>query len=289
MCFALCQRFQELNDQREKIETLIANGLECIVEQERCIADLQRHREYITSSGVVSQLTRVVNQWRLQTEDFKWSKYVCHAPDCHCNCDESAVVSPFASLWCFFNVDCECQICHHSYGQHRVSRDGWVKQEVTETTELGNDLAEAERVLNQSIEDATTAKLRLAQELDTALTDYEHLGLRNAYVHLLRSQKAVLEERLQTRPDDATLKSVLISVLQSLKAVEEAAEASCCICFEHLANTKLLPCNHAQFCADCASGLGTCPLCRGMIEDRVPVSGSTDSSGYGASSGLGGA
>ena len=53
------------------------------------------------------------------------------------------------------------------------------------------------------------------------------LGLRNAYIHLLRSQKALLEERLGVMPDDETLKMLLDTMVTSLKAVEEAAESAC--------------------------------------------------------------
>ncbi|CAK9005243.1 Septin-type G domain-containing protein [Durusdinium trenchii] len=101
-------------------------------------------------------------------------------------------------------------------------------------------LTSAEQRLNKEIEDATAQKLRLAEEheeLDQALEDYSHLGLRNAYKHLLLSQKAVLQERLETKPDDATLKQVLRTVLESLKVVEEAAEAKCCICYTNPADT----------------------------------------------------
>ena len=153
-----------------------------------------------------------------------------------------------------------------------------------ESLDFGNSVAEAEQRLNKEIEDATAQKLRLAEEheeLDQALEDYSHLGLRNAYKHLLLSQKAVLQERLETKPDDATLKQVLRTVLESLKVVEEAAEAKCCICYTNPADTVLLPCEHKQFCEDCAGSVGTCPLCRELVQCRIPLATfSAGSGGY---------
>lgn len=263
-------RFQELNAQRERIEALLANNLELIVERERLVADLQRHRQQIVSSGVLSHLTRRVTRWEIKFEMFPWSKYVCHVPDCHCNCATSNVISPFASLWCYFHEQNVCTTCGHTYARHRVSRDGWQSRQVTEHVEVGTSVSEAERLLRRRIEEAGRQKLALAQELDRALEDYAKLGLRNAYLHLLRSQKAILEERLAAMPGDETLKNLLDRLVNSLKEVEEAAESTCCICFVGAADT-VLDCGHKTFCADCAEQVGTCPLCRRLVTSRTPI------------------
>ena len=270
-------RFQELNAKREEIEALLANNLELIVEQERLVSDLQRHRQQIVSSGVASRLTRQVTRWVLKREMFSWSKYVCHVPDCHCNCATSNVISPFASLWCFFNEQSVCTTCGHIYAKHRVSCDGWKSEEITEEVDVGSTVDEAEENLQARIAGAAAQKLALAHELDMALEDYAKLGLRNAYLHLLRSQKAVLEERLAAMPEDETLKTLLDTLIKSLKEVEEAAESTCCICFVGVADT-VLNCGHKTFCADCAQQVGTCPLCRQLVTSRAPISSAAASS-----------
>ena len=151
-----------------------------------------------------------------------------------------------------------------------MSRDGWQSRQVIEHVEVGTSVSEAERLLQRRIEEAGRQKLALAQELDRALEDYAKLGLRNAYLHLLRSQKAVLEERLAVMPGDETLKALLDRLVNSLKEVEEAAESTCCICFVGAADT-VLNCGHKTFCADCAKLVGTCPLCRRLVTTRTPI------------------
>ena len=263
-------KFAELNARRETIEALLANNLELIVDHERLVADLRRHREQIASSGILAPLTRTVVHWKIHREIFSWSRYVCHAPDCHCNCATSEVFSPFASLWCFCNETTSCTNCGHRYAAHRVSRDGWRSTEATEHVDVGNTVDEAEERLQQQIADATRQKHALAQQLDAALEEYEKLGLRNAYMHLLRGQKAVVEERLNAMPEDQALKMLLNTLNKSLKEVEEAAESTCCICFTGAANT-VLSCGHRTFCEYCAQQVGTCPLCRKLVTSRMPV------------------
>jgi len=43
-------------------------------------------------------------------------------------------------------------------------------------------------------------------------------------------------------------------------------ENDCTLCFDNVANIKLLPCNHKGFCDRCASQLEACPMCRSPIE-----------------------
>lgn len=119
------QKFLELNAKREEIEFHLANNLELLVENERLVGDLLHHAQQIRDGGRAEPLTRQAQHWRLKKEMFGWSKYVCHHPGCHCNCATSNVVSPFASLWCFFNEEQLCETCNHQYSGHRVSRDGW--------------------------------------------------------------------------------------------------------------------------------------------------------------------
>ena len=57
-------KFAELNARRETIEALLANNLELIVDHERLVADLRRHREQIASSGILAPLTRTVVHWK---------------------------------------------------------------------------------------------------------------------------------------------------------------------------------------------------------------------------------
>ncbi|KAM9585320.1 E3 ubiquitin-protein ligase NEURL3 [Trichechus inunguis] len=56
-----------------------------------------------------------------------------------------------------------------------------------------------------------------------------------------------------------------------------AEEEECAICFNHAANTCLLPCGHTHFCSCCAwrvfRDTAKCPVCRCQIETVTPVQG----------------
>jgi len=48
-------------------------------------------------------------------------------------------------------------------------------------------------------------------------------------------------------------------------------ENSCNLCFDHIANVRLLPCEHCGFCSQCADQLDNCPLCRHTIENKITL------------------
>ncbi|CAE7390900.1 105313388 [Symbiodinium natans] len=265
------KRFAELNEKRERIEALLANNLEQMAEHDRLMSDLQQHQEEIRTKGVVVPLTREVRRWQLVLGHFDSPHYVCRRKECHCNCEPAKVIAPLASLWCFFHKQHECRKCGHSYEDHAVTRAGWKSELVIENVDLGDDKDEATKRLEARIQAASQEKCRLAQQLDQALDEYASLGLRDAYVHLLRSQIAVVTERMAANPDDATLRSFQNTLEQNLAEVQNASDATCCICYENLANTEL-NCGHKQFCYECSSGLGTCPLCREIVTARKLMS-----------------
>ena len=52
----------------------------------------------------------------------------------------------------------------------------------------------------------------------------------------------------------------------------------CLICLCEVANATILPCGHSCVCWACGMSIkgtefGQCPICRGIIEDLVPVGG----------------
>ncbi|XP_042333054.1 E3 ubiquitin-protein ligase NEURL3 [Sceloporus undulatus] len=57
----------------------------------------------------------------------------------------------------------------------------------------------------------------------------------------------------------------------------------CAVCFGHKANTMMLPCSHANFCACCSLKIlktsGCCPLCRTKVKKILHVSGSAEREG----------
>jgi len=48
-------------------------------------------------------------------------------------------------------------------------------------------------------------------------------------------------------------------------------ENSCTLCYDNQATICLRPCNHSQFCSNCALQLEFCPLCRIKIEELVEM------------------
>ncbi|XP_021960066.1 RING finger and SPRY domain-containing protein 1 [Folsomia candida] len=48
-------------------------------------------------------------------------------------------------------------------------------------------------------------------------------------------------------------------------------ENSCNLCYDHIANVRLLPCEHCGFCNTCADQLESCPLCRKVIENKITL------------------
>ncbi len=48
-------------------------------------------------------------------------------------------------------------------------------------------------------------------------------------------------------------------------------ENACNLCFDHIANVILLPCEHCGFCNTCADQLENCPLCRVRIENKITL------------------
>uniref|UniRef100_F7DEF2 Neuralized E3 ubiquitin protein ligase 3 n=1 Tax=Equus caballus TaxID=9796 RepID=F7DEF2_HORSE len=62
---------------------------------------------------------------------------------------------------------------------------------------------------------------------------------------------------------------------ETLSEPEAAAGEECTICFQHAANTCLIPCGHTHFCSDCAwrvfSDTAKCPVCRWEMEAVAPL------------------
>ncbi|KAJ1403152.1 Zinc finger, RING-type [Sesbania bispinosa] len=51
----------------------------------------------------------------------------------------------------------------------------------------------------------------------------------------------------------------------------EEEKILCRVCFEEQINVVLLPCKHHILCHTCCEKCKRCPVCRGTIEERMPV------------------
>eukprot|EP00971_Amphidinium_carterae_P252470 5012183-Amphidinium_carterae.1 len=160
-----------------------------------------------------------------------------------------------------------CEVCNHVYADHRILCSGWESEDVTEEIELGESQDEAAEILRRRIEQAAEEKLNNVAALEASLEDYSTLGLRDAFVRLLRSQRTLLQQQMQSRPDDDTLQQMHATVEKQLLACEQAVELNCCICYENVADT-VLSCGHRQFCHECSLSCGTCPVCRELVTSR---------------------
>lgn len=66
--------------------------------------------------------------------------------------------------------------------------------------------------------------------------------------------------------------------LEAMKRLS-VKENACTLCFDNLANVKLVPCNHKGFCDQCSVQLEVCPMCRSSIESILTVAGGGGSGG----------
>ncbi|CAK9099833.1 AIG1-type G domain-containing protein, partial [Durusdinium trenchii] len=195
------QKFLELNAKREEIEFHLANNLELLVENERLVGDLLHHAQQIRDGGRAEPLTRQAQHWLpLQLCDIQRRQPLC------------LIVVLFQRGAALRNLQPSV------LGPPSVTR--WVAMRV----EVGTTVDQAEERLRQAVMEAEQRKRECAQQLQESLEEYQRLGLRDAYMRLLKSQKAVVEERLRTSPDDAALSMHLSSVNACLKEVEDAAE-----------------------------------------------------------------
>ena len=80
----------------------------------------------------------------------------------------------------------------------------------------------------------------------------------------------------------AELEALHASAARGVEALREAlherlldqarcahAVRKCVVCEDRVIDTVLMPCRHHQLCSGCAEQVGTCPLCRVRIEDRI--------------------
>eukprot|EP00930_Biecheleria_cincta_P002145 TRINITY_DN103184_c0_g1_i1.p1 TRINITY_DN103184_c0_g1~~TRINITY_DN103184_c0_g1_i1.p1 ORF type:complete len:561 (-),score=95.79 TRINITY_DN103184_c0_g1_i1:454-2031(-) len=261
-------RFTELNEKRESLEASLANMIQRSAETSGEIRALEAHLAQMRHAGSGQPLTRQVRRLRLKQLKFKWNRYVCHHLECYCNCADSNVPFPFASIWRSLNSAGNCESCNHVYGDHLVSRNGWESEMVTETTQFALNLEEAIQQLDTKKAEVAAEQAALALEVELKIEEYHALGLREAYVRLLRSQKSLIQHQCESNPDDILARNLLDLVCGHLDAIEKAAESLCCICSDAMPNTQLLPCGHSKFCFSCGEQCGTCPICRKLVSSR---------------------
>eukprot|EP01028_Stygiella_incarcerata_P014672 TRINITY_DN99_c2_g1_i1.p1 TRINITY_DN99_c2_g1~~TRINITY_DN99_c2_g1_i1.p1 ORF type:complete len:301 (+),score=54.32 TRINITY_DN99_c2_g1_i1:68-970(+) len=117
---------------------------------------------------------------------------------------------------------------------------------------------------------------------------FEHTALLRLVLHLQKEQcmknvkdetqkDDMLEDRLRKLEEDMKRLTTCSTkegdeervTVESLKAKLENAEKRirekllCQICFERDRNAVIMPCMHMVCCSECASSVGSCPICRG--------------------------
>jgi hypothetical protein len=66
-------------------------------------------------------------------------------------------------------------------------------------------------------------------------------------------------------------KRALNSLIKDVTSGSDDFGTECVICFENASDSALLPCKHHNCCADCASKLKQCHMCREMVVRIVPI------------------
>lgn len=177
-----------------------------------------------------------------------------------------------------------CEVCGHDHECHRSSNCLWKGKENTQhlvpeaILHYAKTEKEKKEVVLKHLKDKTAEseneKRKLFHELQDALMQFEELGLPDAYLRLLRTQSAVLQERIEANPDDRTAKEMLERVSGMLNNVERSVDVTCCICMEMPVGVRFNPCGHECVCMSCSMQVGTCPLCRSRIVSSATFSDS---------------
>jgi hypothetical protein len=124
------------------------------------------------------------------------------------------------------------------------------------------------------------------QQLTGALEGAEVAAAR-AEATLARAEAAALRARLASleggaaagqelrRLSDEELKEALGTAKAAVRRLkgERERRAQCVVCLSAPHAVLLLPCTHLCMCAACADRVDTCPVCRGRIDERLPVVG----------------
>lgn len=249
--------FLELNRSREEVEAILGNMLQKRVDKDKCRIALASVGPGAPDDGAAAPAGRASGAWQMHPGMFERSHYVCRADGCHHNCSAAQVARPLAQAWCWMNEQRACGVCGHSFKLHGVGRAGWQRRGEAE------GLSARLRQIKNDMYDC-------AVQLNDALEQYSQLGIRDAYVHLLKSRSDLFSLELEASPKDVGIKRMLSISYIHLADIESSAEATCCICWERPADTRL-NCGHKQFCEGCSALVGFCPLCREVVTERSPL------------------
>ena len=84
--------------------------------------------------------------------------------------------------------------------------------------------------------------------------------------HLPLNISFVLKEK-SMMVDKSDIKMEIIK--SSMKNLDELEENICIICYDRKINCRFLECRHEICCMNCSVRLFLCPICRGVISQRV--------------------
>jgi len=96
----------------------------------------------------------------------------------------------------------------------------------------------------------------LTQQLDTPRLD---LMRENANLHEEGKRKDLQIKILQA---DQKILSQKLAQCESTR---------CCVCYDQVADSVIVPCGHNIMCTDCIEKLNHCPICNAAIESRLRV------------------
>lgn len=221
--------------------------------------------------GALDPVKRTYTKWGLTANDHHF--YVCGAADCHKNCTHAAI-GVLSSLYCLAFDSSTCH-CGHSYKHHNISKNHWTSMEVEEflvapEVQSARDETQQKEIalrdLEQKLSVVESEEARFSAELREHIEEYSRLGLPDAYLRMLRSQWALIEERLEQTPHDRTMKEMLTTVKRQLDTIESRSDWACGVCMENAKNVEF-SCGHGT-CRECSATLGTCPICRAPITSQ---------------------
>lgn len=86
---------------------------------------------------------------------------------------------------------------------------------------------------------------------------------------LLKTNEIKYQEYLKTK-DSQKVESEQCNHLED--EATRSIETKCKVCLDRKANIVFLPCKHVAVCSQCVFGINEkCPICRGIIADKIPL------------------
>lgn len=148
-------------------------------------------------------------------------------------------------------------------GEESVKKfDDELLKRAIDTVDLGKIMSRALRAVRQPA-NATNIQSAIVEGLD------QERVISNAEQQELRQVKFDDQRSWEITPENLTANIELQDLSENLEEMRESRV--CSICAEKEREIAIIPCGHHAMCRECALKLGTCPMCRGPIQDRLRV------------------